>query len=119
MRISDAALLTLCLGGCSAHAGPAAAPGGELIDCATGGAAAFSHSCAVEHSAQGGDPLLIVNDPSGGFRRFLVVDGGKSLEAADGADALAVADNGDQVDASVAGDRYRFPAKMLRDAAGH
>jgi hypothetical protein len=71
----------------------------------------------VERSAQNGEPVVIVHHPDGGFRRFTVLDGGKSVGAADGAEALAVASNDERVDVSVDGDRYRFPAKMLSDAA--
>jgi hypothetical protein len=88
-----------------------------MIDCAIGGAAGFAHDCAVERSAQNGEPVVIVHHPDGGFRRFTVLDGGKSVGAADGAEALAVASNDERVDVSVDGDRYRFPAKMLSDAA--
>jgi hypothetical protein len=113
MRV--AAGLALLLGACSPTA--PAAPSGDLIDCALGGAASFTHDCSVERSEQNGDPVLIVHQPDGGFRRFTVLDGGKSVGAADGAQALAVASNGERVDVSVDGDRYRLPAKMLTDAA--
>jgi CTP:molybdopterin cytidylyltransferase MocA len=112
-----AAGLALLLAACSSHASDAPAAGGETIDCAIGGAVDFSHDCTVEHSAQNGDPVLIVRDPAGGFRRFTVFDGGRSLGAADGAQALAVANDGKRVDVDVNGDRYRFSANMLSDAA--
>ena len=105
--------LALLLGACSPHA--AGAPKGETIDCALASAASFSHDCTVERD---GTSLLIVHHPDGGFRRFRVVDGGKSLVAADGAEALAIARSGDRVDVGVDGDRYRFPARMLSDDGG-
>jgi hypothetical protein len=111
-----AAGLALLLAACSPKA--AEAPAGDLVDCAIGGAASFSHDCSVERTEQNGEPLIVVRDPAGGFRRFTILDGGKSVGAADGAEALAVASNGERVDVSVDGDRYRFPTKMLSDAAG-
>lgn len=110
-----AGLALLLLAACSP--GASSAPSGDLIDCALGGAADFTHDCSVERSEQNGDPVLIVHQPDGGFRRFTVLDGGKSLGAADGAEALAVTNDGERVDVSVDGDRYRFPARMLSDAA--
>lgn len=114
MRISDAEWLLLALAGCSAG-GTSADIGDRLIDCALGGAAAFSHDCSVERRRQEGRDLLIVHHPDGGFRRFELVEGGDSLAAADGAAAVAVARNDGTVDASVDGDRYRFPSIMLSD----
>jgi hypothetical protein len=108
--------LALLLAACSPKAAEVPA-GGETIDCAIGGAAAFSHDCTVEHGAQNGEPVLVVHHADGGFRRFIVADSGKSVVPADGAELLAVASNGEQVDVSVDGDRYRFPVKMLSDAA--
>jgi hypothetical protein len=113
MRISEAAWLLLCLAGCSASA-PA---GGQddTIDCALASAANFSHDCTVERTRQDGAELLVVHHPDGGFRRFKLLDHGKSLTAADGAQALAVARTADRVDVAIDGDRYRFPATMLSD----
>ena len=81
MRV--AAGLALLLAACSPSASDA--PAGDVIDCALGGAAGFSHDCSVERSEQNGDPVLIVHHPDGGFRRFTVLDDGESLTAADGA----------------------------------
>ena len=111
-----AAGIALLLVACSPKA--ADAPAGDLVDCAIGGAASFAHDCSVDRTHQNGEPLIVVRDVAGGFRRFTVLDGGKSVGAADGAEALAVASNGQEVDVSIDGDRYRFPAKMLSDAAG-
>lgn len=108
-----AAGLAVLLAACSP--GAASQPAGDAIDCAVGSAAAFIHDCTVEHAEQDGTPMLIVRHPDGGFRRFEVLDGGKSLAAADGAQAVAVAANGDRIDISIDGDRYRFPKAMLGD----
>ncbi len=113
-----AAGLALLLGACSPNASGASEAGVELIDCATGGAADFTRACPVERGVQNGDPVLVVHNPNGAFRRFIVLDGGQSVTAADGAQALAITGNGNGLEVSVDGDRYRFPAKMLRDAAG-
>jgi len=115
MRV--AAGFALLLSACSPNA--STVPAGDLVDCALAGAAQFSHDCSVERSAQNGDPVLVVHHPNGGFRRFTVLDGGRSVGAADGAQALAVAANGQWVDVAADNDRYRFPAKMLSDAARH
>jgi len=112
LRISDAAWPLLGLAGCSAGGPPAA--GDAVIDCALASAASFTHDCTVERSREDGARLLTVRHPDGGFRRFRVVDGG-SLVVADGAEAVAVARNSQGLDASIDGDRYRFPAGMLSD----
>jgi hypothetical protein len=112
-----AAGLALLLAACSPGASRASADTADnRIDCAIGSAASFTHECTVERSAEGGAPMLIVHHPDGGFRRFTVIDGGKSLAAADGAEALAITRTNDRVDVSVDGDRYRLPAAMLNDA---
>jgi hypothetical protein len=110
-----AAGLALLLAACSPSASTTRQ--GDLVACALGGATRFSHDCSVERSEQNGDPVLVVHHPDGGFRRFALLDGGRSVGVADGAQALAVAGNGEWVDVAVDDDRYRFPAKMLSDAA--
>jgi hypothetical protein len=110
-----AAGLALLLAACSPSASGAPATGNTLIDCAIGGAAHFSHDCAVERTVDRGGTVLVVRHPDGGFRRLRIVDDGQSLTAADGAEALAFARAGDRVDVSVGGDRYRFPSAMLSD----
>ncbi len=115
MRISDAALPLLCLAGCSSGAASGGSGGGEAIDCALAGAPAFAHDCTVERSEERGVRMLVVHHPDGGFRRLKLLDGGAGLAAADGAEAVTIARNADGVDASIDGDRYRFPASMLND----
>ena len=109
-----AAGLALLLAACSPQT--SGAPAGERIDCALGGAANFIRDCTVEHGKLDGGSMIIVRHPDGGFRRFTVLKGGKSLALADGAEALAIAVTADGIDVSVDGDRYRFPAAMLADA---
>ena len=117
--IRAAAGLALLLAACSPAASGTAAGGADnLIDCAIGGAASFAHDCSVERTQQDGADLLIVHHPDGGFRRFKLLDGGKSLVAADGAEAVSIARSADRLDVSVDDDRYRFSAAMLSDA-GH
>ena len=114
-----AAGLVLLLAACSpAASSTAVSDKDNLIDCAIGGAASFKHDCSVERTQQDGAELLIVHHPDGGFRRFKLLDGGKSLAAADGAEAVAIARNPDRLDVSVDDDRYRFSAAILSDA-GH
>ena len=111
-----AAGLALLLAACSPSASTAPQQG-DLVACALGGATRLSRDCSVERSEQNGDRVLVVHHPDGGFRRFTLLDGGRSVGAADGAQALAVAGNGEWVDVAVDNDRYRFQAKMLSDAA--
>jgi hypothetical protein len=115
MRISDVAwLLPLCLAGCSAGE-PSAKAAADVIDCAIHGAADFMHACTVERREEDGARLLIVHHPDGGFRRFRLLEGGAGLAAADGAEPVAIARTGGRIDASIDGDRYRFPVIMLGD----
>ena len=114
MRTSDGAwLLLLCLAGCSAGESSAKAAG-DAVDCAVHGAARFAQECTVERGEQDGSRLLIVRHPDGSFRRLELL-GGAGLASADGAEPVATARTSDGVEASIAGDRYRFPAKLLTD----
>jgi hypothetical protein len=114
MRTSDGAwLLPLCLAGCSAGESSAKVAG-DVIDCAVDGAARFARECTVERGEDGKGRLLIVRHPDGSFRRFEVL-GDPSLAAADGAEPVAIARTANGVEASIGGDRYRFPARLLAD----
>jgi hypothetical protein len=108
-----AAGLVLLLAACSP--GAASGPAGGLIDCAIGSAAQFTHDCTMEQVEQNGRRFVIVRHPDGGFRRFEVLDGGRSVAAADGAEAAAISSNGESMDVAIDGDRYRIPDARLRD----
>lgn len=93
------------------------APKGRVIDCALGGAAKFLPECFVEDSRSGGKRFLTVRHKAGGFRRFEMVDDGRGVVSADGADEATAKWSAEGVlEVSVAGDRYRFPARMKDDA---
>ncbi|KHS48295.1 hypothetical protein [Novosphingobium subterraneum] len=93
------------------------APKGRVIDCAVGGSAKFLPECFVEDSRVGGKRFLTVRHKAGGFRRFEMVNDGRGVVSADGADeATAQWSSQGVLEVSVAGDRYRFPARMKDDA---
>lgn len=92
-------------------------PKGRVIDCALGGAAKFLPECFVEDSRSGGKRFLTVRHKAGTFRRFEMVDDGRGVVSADGADEATAKWSAEGVlEVSVAGDRYRFPARMKDDA---
>lgn len=104
------AVLAACSGGESA-------PKGRVIDCAVGGAAKFLPDCFVEDSRVGDARFLTVRHKDGAFRRFQMVDDGRGVVAADGADeATAEWSSEGVLQVTIAGDRYRFPARMKADA---
>src|SRR5690606_3897714 len=96
-RTSSAALLAL-LAAC-AESGAADGEneaarvdaGGTTIDCALDGAAAFAESCWYERVERGGERLLVIHHPDGGFRRFVPAGEGHGLMTADGAEEAMVA----------------------------
>lgn len=109
-----ALLLGVALAACSKGE---EAPKGRVIDCAVGGGAKFLPECFVEDSRSGGKRFLTVRHKGGGFRRFEMVDDGRGVVSADGADeATAQWSSEGVLEVSVAGDRYRFPARMKDDA---
>lgn len=92
-------------------------PQGRVIDCALGGAAKFAPDCFVQDSRVGEQQVLTVRNKDGAFRRFVMVDDGRGVVAADGADEATAKWSAEGVlEVSVAGDRYRFPARMKADA---
>jgi hypothetical protein len=76
------------------------------IDCAVGGATAFTRTCAVEKTA---GTLLILRHADGGFRRVdLAADG--TLSAADGSDEAEGKPLPDgRFELTLGRDRYRLP----------
>ncbi|WP_240950293.1 hypothetical protein [Novosphingobium sp. ERN07] len=92
-------------------------PQGRVIDCALAGAAKFTPDCFVQDSRSGDQHLLTVRHKDGAFRRFQMVDDGRGVIAADGADEASAKWTAEGVlEVTVAGDRYRFPARMKDDA---
>jgi len=59
-----------------------------------------------------------VHKPDGGFRRLLVVKGGRGVVAADGAEPAKVTIVADhQIEVAIGGDRFRLPATMKGKSA--
>ena len=103
-----AALIPL-LAGCG---GPPAA-GGDRIECAMGGAAAFERVCIVERAVTERGLVLTIRSPTGSVRRLVTTKDGSGVAAADGAEAAAVKVVGpDRIEVAIGGDRYRLPATM-------
>ena len=83
------------------------------VECATAGAQAFERVCTIDRVQGPEGTTLTVRHPDGGFRRLLVTNDGRGVIAADGADQALVsiiADN--RIEVTLAGDRYRLPAKV-------
>lgn len=112
--------LFLMLAGCtvlSACSQNEEKPQGRVIDCALAGAAKFAPDCFAQDSRSGDQRFLTVRHKDGAFRRFQMVDDGRGVIAADGADEASAKWTAEGVlEVSVAGDRYRFPARMKDDA---
>lgn len=107
-------LACAALAACSSGEGT---PKGRAIDCAVGGAAKFLPDCFVEDSRADDAHYLTVRHKDGAFRRFRMVDDGRGVVAADGADEATAQWSAEGVlEVAVAGDRYRFPARLKPDA---
>jgi hypothetical protein len=111
LRISSASLL-LIVAACNSAPEEnkvAAAPPDDRIECATGGAADFTRSCAIEKAADG--KSMVIRHADGGFRR-LDVSPDMAVSTADGATPLAGKPLPDgRLEIAVDGDRYRLPPK--------
>lgn len=108
-------LLCLALAGCDRPAGSGGMAGGgaETIPCAIGEDAAWSRDCPVERNRD----LLTVRHADGGFRRFRIVQDGRSVIAADGAEPANILIVGKgEIELSVGQDRYRLPARFAEGA---
>lgn len=113
-RFSTAAAGTLALAACSsgdAAVQAQAEEGAQRIECAIGPGAEFGADCLVERGEADGVAVLTVRHPDGGFRRFAQMPDGRGLSAFDGADPVEQELAGALLEVSVAGDRYRFPAR--------
>ncbi len=122
-RISSLALpllgTLLALPACSqAEVQPQAEEGATAIECAIGPGSQFGPDCLVERASDGDAQLLVVRHPDGGLRRFELLPDGAGLAAYDGADEAVQSLDGDILEVTVAGDRYRFPARARGDDAG-
>jgi hypothetical protein len=86
----------------------AAAAPDDRIECATGGAAEFAKTCAIE---RGEGTALILRHTDGGFRRINLSEDG-TITAADGSDAPGgkVLPDG-RFELTLGSDRYRLPPR--------
>lgn len=89
----------------------AAADAGR-IECATG-TAPVAADCTIERIADGGDTILTLRQPDGGFHRLRITRDGRGVVAADGAEAARVTVIGnDRIEVAIGDARYRLPATI-------
>jgi hypothetical protein len=116
--LSPLFLLAACSGGGDAQVGSssaakveaAAEPEDTSVACALAGAKTFGRTCTRELSRDDVGEVWIVRHPDGGFRRFVLIDGGTRIATADGDKEVATERIGGELEVRVEGDRYRFPA---------
>ncbi len=102
----------------AAKAEAAAEPEDNSIACALAGAKSFGRTCSREISRDDVGEVWIVRHPDGGFRRFVLIDGGTRIATADGDKEVATQRVGGELEVRVEGDRYRFPAAPEPVASG-
>ncbi len=78
----------------------------QLLD----GAKAFAPACTREVTKGPDGETWIVRHPDGGFRRFVLIEGGSRIATADGAEEVRAERVGADLEVRVAGNRYLFPA---------
>lgn len=105
MRPAAGAVL-LPIAACAAEQ-PAPDSGG-VIECAIAGETIFVPDCIMERYQVGEGTGLVIRHPDGGFRRLMVGEGGRRIEAADGAERAETKISGDSVEVTVGRDRYRI-----------
>lgn len=89
----------------------AAADAGR-IECATG-TASVAANCTIERIEDGGDTILTLRQPDGGFHRLRITRDGRGVVAADGAEAARVTVIGnDRIEVAIGDARYRLPATI-------
>ncbi len=102
----------------AAKAEAAAKPEDNSVACALAGAKSFGRTCSREISRDDVGEVWIVRHPDGGFRRFVLIDGGTRIATADGDKEVATQRVGGELEVRVEGDRYRFPAAPEPVASG-
>ncbi len=131
LRISSALLVFLALAACSSKEdaggsseGTGAAAGGAVgsgaaqsVACALAGGRSFTARCAVESSTLDGKTVITLLHPDGGFRRLIVLEGGKRYAAADGSDEVVIEANGAETEVTLGDDHYLMPVPKPADAA--
>lgn len=97
--------------GASAAQGRAESKPEDLsVACALSGAKTFGRTCTREVSRDDVGEVWIIRHPDGGFRRFVLIDGGTRIATADGNKEVVAERMGGELEVRVEGDRYRFPA---------
>ncbi|QYU66761.1 hypothetical protein J4558_17550 [Leptolyngbya sp. 15MV] len=108
----------MLLSACDSAVQPLASEGAKELVCAIGPRSEFRADCRAERVAVAGEEQIVVRHPDGSFRRFTMLPDGAGIEAADGADAAVQKLSEGMLEVTVAGDRYRFPARPVAgDAA--
>jgi hypothetical protein len=84
------------------------------VECALAGRTNFSRVCATERVLGPDGQLLVIRNPDGGFRRFIILGGGKGLAPADGFDEnFKIRLLGkDMIEVASGDDLYRLPAAI-------
>lgn len=122
MRTSSALIICVLLAACGSAKAPdaalnaadeAAASANGMLFCATDGAANMTRTCTSERIAGPDGTTVVIRHANGGFRRLRIVTDGRGVVSADGAEVAQVAlVKAGFIDVTVAGDRYRLPARV-------
>lgn len=120
MRRAAGLLLLATLAACSRGEDAKAGQGGTQgkaaavedtgVRCALAGAKAFAADCTREVSKGADGEIWTIRQPDGGFRRFVLIDGGTRIATADGAEEVRTERSGADLEVRVGRDRYLFPA---------
>lgn len=117
MRLFALSVVLAGLSACGGAAQPLANADAEEVVCAIGPDSEFRADCRAERVTVAGEQQIVVRHPDGSFRRFTLLPDGAGVEAADGADVATQALAGGTLEVTVAGDRYRFPARPVAEDA--
>jgi len=117
MRFFALSLVLTGLSACGGAAQPLANADAEELVCAIGPGSEFRPDCRAERVAFEGEEQIVVRHPDGSFRRLAILPDGAGVEAADGADVAVQEFSEGTLEVTVAGDRYRFPARPVAEDA--
>ncbi|PLK26233.1 hypothetical protein [Novosphingobium sp. TH158] len=118
-------LLAACSAGGDGTAAAAASGEAEAavaednsVGCALAGAKTFGRTCTREIAREDLGEVWIIRHPDGGFRRFVLIEGGTRIATADGDKEVRAERVGGELEVRVESDRYRFPAAPEANASG-
>jgi hypothetical protein len=120
MRISDritALALVGAASGCGGSPPQEQISEAARVPCHTLEASDVELTCAMRWEGKAGQSAshLVITHPDGSFRRFVVSDGGKSIEAADGAEpAITFGPDNGKIIVQVGQYRYRVRIGQLK-----